>query len=408
MRFFPKDAGVRCRRGLSHRKRHTDMPCRTHLIALVVVACAATVPPQSASAQVTRADSAAVLLGTAADLEQRGDLDAAEFLYRFIRDRFGDTPAAATARVWLEAALAERVAGGGETELKVWATTYGIWLGVWVPAAFEADRAEPYGAGLLLGAPGGFLAGRAYSRSRPLSLGQARAITWGGTWGALQGLVLANALDVDTEAIFGMMIAGSGLGLAGGLALARQEIMPGTATSATAGSLWGSWFGAAAAILADTDGDAAAALVMLGGNAGLAAGALAGSRIPLSRSRARLINVGGLIGGVAGLGIALLWNPDNDKTLVGTALAGSVVGLFTGGALTNARPDEEGSDEAAEPAGFAAAGALVNWSKGEWFFAAPLPLPSPSDALTGRGRFGSPRSPRDALVWKVPLLNVRF
>ena len=380
--------------------------------------------PHAASAQVSRADSAAVLLGTAADLEQRGEGDAAETLYRYIASRFDGTPAAETASAWLDEAGAAQSLGGGETELKVWSTTYGIWLGVSVPLSLNADGPEPYGVGLLLGAPGGFFGGRAFSRARPLSLGQARAITWGGTWGALQGMALANAMDfgggeriiegdivvdeeADEEAVVGTMIIASAVGIGGGMLAARQEIRPGTATSATLGSLWGSWFGLATSILADLENDPTWATLMLTGNAGLVGGALLGSRVPLSRSRARLISVGGLIGGVGGLGLVLIADVDDEDTAIGVTLAGSVAGLVLGGVLTQGHDAEEDMSGNAENGGaLPAMGALVNWSGGDWSLSAPLPSPSLDPALRYGGRYGS--ADRDGLVWKVPLLNVRF
>ena len=373
----------------------------------MAAALGVTLPPERASAQITPADSAAVLLGTAEDLEQRGERDAAETLYRYITDRFEGTPAAATARAWLDDAGGGQLPGGGETELQVWSTTYGIWLGMMVPLALDAEGPEPYGVGLLLGAPGGFFAGRALARSRPLSLGQARAITWGGTWGALQGMALANARDVDEQAFIRSMIIGSAAGVAGGTLAARQEITPGTATSATLGSLWGAWFGLASSILLDYTEDPIWVVMMATGNAGLVGGALAGSRWPLSRSRARLISVGGLIGGVAGLGTVLIGDADDEDTVIGVALAGSVAGLVLGGVLTggdDAEADMSGNEPGA--GSLPATGALINWSGGDWSLSAPLPSPSLDPALRHGGRYGA--AAPDRVVWKVPLLNVRF
>ncbi|MDE0393376.1 MAG: hypothetical protein OYK82_01230 [Gammaproteobacteria bacterium] len=380
---------------------------RACLIALMAAALGASLPPERASAQITAADSAAVLLGTAGDLEQRGERDAAETLYRYITGRFEGTPAAATAGARLDAGSGGQSPGGGETELQVWSTTYGIWLGMMVPLALDADGPEPYGVGLLLGAPGGFFAGRSVARSRPLSLGQARAITWGGTWGALQGMAVANATDKEEQAFVQSMVIGSAAGVAGGMLAARREITPGTATSATLGSLWGSWFGLASSTLLDYTDDQVWVAMMVTGNAGLVGGALAGSRWPLSRSRARLISVGGLIGGVAGLGTVLIGDTDDEDTVIGVALAGSVAGLVLGGVLTQG-DDAEADMSGNEPgAGFLpATGALINWSGGDWSLSAPLPSPSldPSDGYGGRYGDAAP----DRVVWKVPLLNVRF
>ena len=404
--------------------RRTTVLSRAYLIALLAGVPGVSALPSPASAQVTRADSATVLLAAAVDFEQQGESDTAEILYRYIADRFDGTPAAETAHAWLDAEGAAQSLGGGETELRVWSTTYGIWLGIAVPAALSADGPEPYGVGLLLGAPGGFFGGRAFSQTRPLSLGQARAITWGGTWGALQGMALANALDfgggeriiegdimvdeeADEEAVLGTMIIGSAVGIGGGMLAARQEIRPGTATSANLGSLWGSWFGLATSILADLKNDPTWATIMLGGNAGLVGGALAGSRLPLSRSRARLISVGGLIGGVGGLGLVLIADVDDEDTAIGVTLAGSVAGLVLGGVLTRGQDAEEDmSGDAAASGTLPAGGALVNWSRGDWSLSAPLPSPVLDPGWRNRSRDGA--NGRDGLAWKVPLLNVRF
>ena len=368
--------------------------------------------PSRASAQLTRADSAAVILAVASDFESRGEEDVAASLYRHIVDRFPGTPAAETAGARLDAASAERSQAGGEIELRVWSTLYGIWLGVAVPAALEAEGPEAYGVGLLLGGPAAFLGGRAFSRSRPVSPGQARAITWGGTWGALQGMGWANALDLGGDirihegpsdrAIFASMIAGSAVGLAGGVLASRRDITPGTSTSAMLGSLWGAWFGIASSILLDLEDNTAWGTTMMGGDAGLVAGALAGSRWPLSRSRARLISVGGLIGGVGGLGIVMITQPGNDDSEIGIPLAGSIAGLVAAAAFTQGAGAEEDASGNAQATGFLpAAGALLNRSRGgDWSLSAPLPFPVREPDARTNGR--------EVLVWKVPILNVRF
>ena len=310
-----------------------------HFVLLALLATAAATP-RAASAQPSPADSAAILLDVATGFESQGERDVAEALYRHIADRFPGTPAAEAAL----ARLGARSESGGETELKVWSTLYGLWLGVAVPMAMDAEGSEAYGVGLLLGGPLGYLGGRALTRSRPVSLGQARAITWGGTWGAWQGMSLASALDLgggeriiegdiqiheeeSSQAVAGSMIGGGAVGILGGVLASRREISPGTATSAMLGSLWGAWFGFAGAYLLDFDEDPTWGAVIVTGNAGLVAGALAGSRWPLSRSRARLISVAGVIGGFGGLGLVLIAQPSSDKVKIGIPLVGSIAGL---------------------------------------------------------------------------------
>ena len=380
-------------------------------LILLVLSVAALSAPRPASAQLTRADSAAVLLAAAEDFADRGADDIAEALYRHIMRRFPGTPAAETARTRVEVVTARQSQAGGEVELKVWFTTYGLWQGVAIPLAAGADGPEPYGLGLLAGGPAGFLVGRAIARSRPRSLGQARAITWGGTWGAIQGWGWAQALDLGCqgcavdesfEAAVTSAIVGGALGIGGGLALARREITPGAATSGMLGSLWGMWFGFSTAWLVDIeDEDGLMAAAMLVGNAGLVAGGLAGSRVPLSRGRARMISLGGLVGAFGGLGMILISQPDSDKAAMATVLGGSIAGLVVGAAGTRGdRGETDPSEEVQAAASLPAPGSLLNWSEGTWALSTPLPAP----ALHPTPRRGG----RDGLVWKVPLLKVRF
>ena len=378
---------------------------------------AAALFPHPASAQFTRTDTAAAVLAVAEDFANRGADDIAEALYRHILERYPGTPAAETARTRLEVVTGRQSQAGGEVELKVWSSLYGLWQGVAIPLAMDVDDPEPYGLGLLVGGPAGFLAGRALARSRPVSLGQARAITWGGTWGAIQGWGWARALDFgkgernaysgrlygedeSTQAAVASMIVGGAAGIAGGLALARREITPGTATSAMLASLWGTWFGFSTAYLADVEGDGLTAAAMIAGNVGLALGAQAG-RIPLSRGRARLISVGGLIGAFGGLGLNLLVQPDDDKTAIAIVLTSSIAGLIAGAAGTrDDRGETDSSEDLEAAASILAPGALLNWSDGDWAFSTPLPTPELETSLRSEGH--------DGLIWKVPLLKVRF
>ncbi len=393
----------------------TPIPLRTLLLpALVAAALSA---PRPASAQPTRADSVAVLLATAEHFANRGAHDIAKALYRHIVEHFPGNAVAETALSLLEGVTTRQSRAGGEVELKVWSALYGIWQGIAIPIAAGAEEPETYGFGLLVGGSAGFLAGRELARSRPRSLGQARAITWGGTWGAIQGWGWARVLNLGSrdyvmyrypydddesfEATILSMILGGAAGIAAGTALARQEITPGTATSAMLGSLWGLWFGISTGILLDAEGDDLTAAAMVAGNAGLVAGALAGSRVPISRPRARLISVGGVVGAFAGLGMSLIARPESDKGVIGLILASSIGGLAVGAAGTRGdrgEPVDVGDPE--EAASVPAPGALLNWSDGDWALSAPLP----SAVRQPTSRSGG----RDALAWKIPLLKVRF
>ena len=391
-------------------------PLRVPAVRGLLVLCAmAPALPQPAAAQRTAADSAAILLAAAVDLQARGELETAQLLHSLILESFPGTAAAESAEARLGVIAKDRSRSGGEIELRVWSALFGLWQGLAIPDAINAGNTG-YGIGLLAGAPAGFLLGHVMSRSRPYSAGQARAITWGGIWGAVQGMGWAHALDLGAdeynedgspEAVSASMAVGAALGMVGGMLVARHEIRPGTSTSAMLGSLWGVAIGFMTLVVVDPDmeGDEYWANVMHTGNVGLVAGTYLGSRMSLSPSRAALISLGGAIGYFAGLGVNLINDPTgqntSDRRLVGSMLASTVVGLATATYLTR---DGRGGDdprEDTEVAGPSAApGALLSRSGGDWALSAPLPSPvwHPSTRRDGRG----------GLSWKVPLLSLRF
>ena len=88
----------------------------------------------SLTAQVpSPADSADVLLGVAESFESDGRWDVAEAFYRFIAEHFDSTPASFQARTRFLALNRLDAEGRGSVELRVWATTFGLRMGVAVP-----------------------------------------------------------------------------------------------------------------------------------------------------------------------------------------------------------------------------------------------------------------------------------
>jgi hypothetical protein len=394
---------------------------RTALLLALLVSLSALPQPERASAQVTSsqvtpADSAEVLLDAASRFSSQGRHDVADALYRLIVERFPSTPAADVARLRLGAARAQGTAGSGRVELQVWSTLYGLWLGIAVPGALGAENSEPYGLGLLLGGPAGFFAGKQIAGSRDLTEGQARAITLGGTWGTWQGAGWAEVLDLGQEQVcrndgygrycydegdsseetFAAMILGGAAGIAAGAALSSRPISPGVATAVNFGSLWGTWFGFGLGYLADMDDDALLAATLLGGDAGLVVAALKAPEWNPSRSRARIVSIYGVIGALSGAGLDLLTRPDDDKVAVGIPLVGSIAGLALGVANTRGYDTMEPTGAATPPGG-----ALLNFSDGSWSLGAPMPHPR---VLELDGPRGLVRRPALGLT----LVNARF
>jgi hypothetical protein len=205
----------------------------------------------------------------------------------------------------------------------------------------------------VLGGPFGFLAGAGLARSRELTDTQSRAITFGGTWGTWQGYGWANVLDWgeldpstcdpltgcrgedrSTERRFAGMVLGGVAGIATGAALSRRDLAPGDMAMASFGALWGTWFGLAGGIIARAEDDNLLASALLAGDGGLLATALLAPGWHVSRNRARLISIAGVIGGVAGAGVDLIVQPDDERTAIAIPLATSIVGLAIGVATT--------------------------------------------------------------------------
>lgn len=386
-------------------------PALATLLLLAVLFLGGPVPVRAQAP--TAADSAAVLLEAARSFEDQEEARVAEALYRHILARFPGTPAAAAARERLAGPAMGAGEGSGAVELQVWSTLYGAWLGVAVPGAFGADGAEPYGAGLLVGAPLGFVTGRWAALSRGYTLGQARAITLGGTWGTWQGWGWREVLDLgvetvcppggdgfcyedegDSEEVFAAMVLGGLAGITTGALLAREPVASATAAGANYGSLWGSWFGVAAGVLADQEDDGLLAMALLGGNAGLVSGALLTPRWGWSRNRWRVVSAGGLLGGLAGLGMDLLVQPDDEKVVVAIPLAGSLVGLGIGRAMSR---DMDGP---AEGDG-GEVGSLLHLGRDGAILGIPVPRPRL------RPVYGPGRTELRA-EWGITLLSARF
>jgi len=304
------------------------------------------------------------------------------------------------------------IEGGGEKDFTVASTVFGAGLGIAVPLAMGADPSRKlYAAGIVVGAPIGFFGARAIARSRPVSRGQAAAIGWGGYWGGFQGYLLADGMDpaeggalesASTETVAASIIAGSAIGLAGGLLAARRGVSERTANSAVMGSMWGNWFGVTSWRLLGEDRDwSRAAFVALAGNVGLVGGAIAGGRLGLSEAQSRRINMAGFVGALAGGGLERITRGDGEPATAAYALPGSILGLGVGALLARLHGGEkDGAADALPGEEFPAPGALLSRSQGVWSLSAPLPTLSREPTLLPDGR--------DALLWKVPLLKVRF
>jgi hypothetical protein len=344
----------------------------------------------------TSSDSAAVLLQTAQDFEREGDRETAQAILIYIGERFAGTPAADDALARLTGEAGDRLDPVSRIELPVFGTLYGLWLGVAVPAMFGAESAEAYGAGLLIGGPLGLFSSIAVTRSRNLTEGQARAISWGGIWGTWQGFGWSRVLDVGgsdscvqsgcyqdgqtPEAVFASLVVGGLAGIAAGAVIARNPVRSGVSSGAQGGSIWGTVYGGMVVGMFDPDGEnAGLAATLIAGNLGLFAGAALAGKYQVSRPRVRMINLGALVGLIGGLGVDLLINADGEKVALGIPLVTSMAGLGIAAHATR------NSDRRFGP-GDDTGGALFGWTDRGLQLGAPMPMPTmlPAEDVNGR------------------------
>ena len=306
---------------------------------------------------------------------------------------FPGTPAAAEAERGLTESRSQDHERSGRASLIAFNTLYGAWLGLAVPAAFGADTPEPYGAGLLIGAPLGFFTTKALVDRYPMSSGQATITGFGARWGTWQGIGWREVLDIgdrtvedcypdmgcytwqdeSEEAPFTAAIAGGLAGMImGGILAQKLEPTHGAATMVELSSLWGLWYGVAGAVVANVEeGDAALTWAMMGGNVGLLASAFAARSWKMGAGRARIISAAGLAGGVAGLGLDLLMNVDDEETAVLIPTLTSTIGLIAGGFMT-----QKFDSGTSLPNDMPVRPGLVNLQSGQWSLGMPALEPA--------------------------------
>jgi len=357
-------------------------------------------------AQVTRADTAMVILHVARDVDASGDRELAAQLYRLVLERYAGTPAAAQASTRLATMGGERRQGNGRAGFVVYNTMFGTWLGVAIPAAAGAEGSSAFGAGLLAGAGIGFLASNAYAGHRPMSSGQAKAYTFATWWLTWQAIGWRAVLDIgrhqvcypdglggsycydDTpdEAPFTAAVVGGLGGAIAGIGLSRLPLQAGDVELVQHSALWGTWYSAVAWILTHEDSggsdDVVLTYLLLGGDAlGLAAIPAARAWQPTS-GQVRLTSIAGVAGAIVGLGVDLLVHVDDDDTGVLIPTIGATAGLIAGAVstgLTRGRP------RITQPEPSSSDVALLNVHDGVRV-ALPLPLPAAIPWIGEQGR----------------------
>jgi hypothetical protein len=225
---------------------------------------------------------------------------------------------------------------GGRTDLLIFAGYYGIWAGLAVPIWADAQNAEAYAAGLLIGGPASLLLASALTQTRGISTGSAQMISLGGNLGTWQGLGWSGLGDADGNQVVGIGLLSGLAGIASAVALThRVHFTEGHAAVMNAGLLWGAWFGLAAAVVGGSEDDALLRASLIGSDVLVAGAGVLARHARLSKGRMRAITALGFVGTAFGFGLDLLIQPDADAAVIGIAALGSVAGLGVGTAITS-------------------------------------------------------------------------
>ena len=232
------------------------------------------------------------------------------------------------------------ISGMSRAGLVGFGTLFTTWLGVGTLILLDTEDAVPYGLVLIAGPVSGLIGSLSLTRESELSDGQASLITLGGTWGIWQAVAAASIAGAGEKLTVGASMVGGALGLALASSIVRdRDISPGDATLINFGGIWGTWFsicGAMAARKRDQDNsDFILGSAMMGGNVGLSTMAAWSTKLSMSRARARLINIGGIVGTLYGLGANILLDIEpEDRTFWSLMGLGGVVGLTAGAYFT--------------------------------------------------------------------------
>lgn len=265
---------------------------------------------------------------------------AGEFA-RMVRSRLG--PGAKLA----EAALGgpERPTGFARGGLVVWQTLHGAAQGVLLCGiAGCGDR------GYLGTALGGAALGATASwllSDRGVTPGQSAVINSGTSWGVWYGLAAIQVFDItDGDGPLGVVMASMAALTGAGVGLALAA--PPTAGQVSMANSGGLWAGVVTALFLATadDGDNRTffGIESIATGAGLTTFAILSRQYPASRGRILLIDAGGILGGLLGASLPVLFGAEGDPILISSG-----VGVLGGLALTTVLTSDFDAEAADEP-----------------------------------------------------------
>jgi len=163
------------------------------------------------------------------------------------------------------------------------------------------------------------------------------------------------------------------------------------------GGIWGTWFALCGAMAADVeDEDNILASAMIGGDTGLLAIAALSPKLNMSRARARLINIGGIVGTLYGIGTNVLFEIEDKEDFWGVMGIGGVLGLAAGAYFTRNYDAEKGYFAMRQGLSSPTVGLLsIESNERRWH------LPTPTVAISNINK-------TPELKLQMPLVSIKF
>jgi hypothetical protein len=238
----------------------------------------------------------------------------------------------------------EFTSGLARAELAFFQTINGLTLGAEVCAAARCDDSRVIVGSMLLGGTAGLALSLGLTTDG-ITPGHTLSINSGSGWGAWNGIALSVILEPQSEQVpllIGLsQLAGTGVG-----ALFHHFLQPtsGDVSLANSGGIWSGLLTlfTIAGLQPNVDESVVFSALLGASNLGLAGGAILSKFYPMSRGRTFIIDSGGLLGMLLGMGTAVIVTDDADEPLFFFAAAGgSAAGLALATFLSRDWDEEE-------------------------------------------------------------------
>lgn len=322
------------------------VPVEPSAPAPVEKAAAEAAAPFAAPPTPAAEETAAGLYCDALELLVDAKWDEAAAVLQSIVDQYPGTAGAARAQTRLAAlddlktdpAPVPASAGyeDGRAELIVSQTLMATWVAINLPWAIGIDEPQGYAAASLVGAGVGLGMSTALTKDVEITKAMASSIYWGELWTGFNLSFLTLGIDpelVDSKVFNLANIAGPALGLGLGYQYQKQTRLDAGQVSLAFGSaFWGAVWGELLAVAFVEQMENVNVLFLapvVVGDLGLVLGTKLAQQTAISRSRMRLVNLGGLLGGLVTSAGLVIIQPDLDSpaALSITYLASTAAGV---------------------------------------------------------------------------------